>query len=82
MYGTPKDEIMRRLDKGRNIILDIDVQGGLQIKSAMPEAVLIFILPPSLAELRARLEGRNTEKQESVEKRLCKALNEIKLISE
>lgn len=82
MYGTPKDAIIRRLNKGRNIILDIDVQGGLQVKSAMPEAILIFILPPNLTELRKRLEGRKTEKQEIVEKRLGKALNEIKLIGE
>ncbi|HHW95336.1 MAG TPA: guanylate kinase [Mogibacterium sp.] len=82
MYGTPKDVIMRMLNKGRNMILDIDVQGALQVKSAMPEAILIFILPPSLAELRKRLEGRKTDKQDVIEKRLDKALNEIKLIGE
>ncbi len=82
MYGTPRDAVITRLSKGRNIILDIDVQGGLQVKSSMPEAILIFILPPSFAELRSRLEGRNTEEKEVVEKRLGKALNEIKLIGE
>ena len=75
-YGTPKDMVIKRLERGRNVLLDIDVQGGLQVKAVMPEAVLIFILPPSLAVLRSRLEGRGTEK------RLSKAVNEIKLIGE
>ena len=82
MYGTPKDAVIRRLEKGRNVILDIDVQGGLQVKAAMPEAVMIFILPPNMTELRSRLEGRKTDAQEVIEKRLGKALNEIKLIGE
>lgn len=81
-YGTPKDMVIKRLEKGRNVILDIDVQGGLQVRQAMPEAVLIFILPPSLTELRSRLEGRQTESQEAIEKRLGKAVNEIRLIGE
>ncbi|MBR7087722.1 MAG: guanylate kinase [Mogibacterium sp.] len=81
-YGTPKDMVLKRLERGRNVILDIDVQGGLQVKAAMPEAILIFILPPSLAVLRKRLEGRGTESAEIVEKRLSKAVNEIKLIGE
>ena len=82
LYGTPKDMVLNRLERGYNVILDIDVQGGLQVKKAMPEAVLIFILPPSLAELRKRLEGRGTEDAEKIEKRLGEALNEIKLIGE
>ncbi len=81
-YGTPKDMVLKKLEKGRNVILDIDVQGGLQVKTAMPDAVMIFILPPSLCELRKRLEGRNTETPEIVEKRLGKALNEIRFIGE
>lgn len=81
-YGTPKDMVMSRLERGRNVILDIDVQGGLQVKKAMPEAVLTFILPPSLQVLRARLEGRGTESREDIEKRLGQAVNEIKLIGE
>ena len=81
-YGTPKDMVMKRLERGRNVILDIDVQGGLHVREAMPEAVLIFILPPSLAELRQRLEGRKTEAPEIVEKRLSRALNEIKFLGE
>ena len=81
-YGTPKDMVLKRLERGRNVLLDIDVQGGLQVKAVMPEAVLIFILPPSLAVLRSRLEGRGTETQDVIEKRLSKAVNEIKLIGE
>ena len=81
-YGTPKDIVLKRLDKGRNVILDIDVQGSLQVKASMPEAVLIFILPPSLAVLRQRLEGRGTETQDKIEHRLSKAVNEIKFIGE
>lgn len=82
LYGTPKDMVLNRLERGRNVILDIDVQGGLQVKKAMPEAILVFILPPSLAELRRRLEGRGTETAEKIECRLGQALNEIRLIGE
>lgn len=81
-YGTPKDIVLKKLEKGRNVILDIDVQGGLQVKEAMPEAVLIFLLPPSLAALRSRLENRGTETPDKIEKRLNKALDEIKFIGE
>ena len=81
-YGTPKDIVMKKLEKGRNVILDIDVQGGLQVKAAMPEAVMIFLLPPSLTELRNRLVNRGTETPEKIEKRLSKAVDEIKFIGE
>ncbi|MBR0308546.1 MAG: guanylate kinase [Mogibacterium sp.] len=81
-YGTPKEMVLNRLERGRNVILDIDVQGGLQVRKAMPEAVLIFVLPPDMAELRKRLEGRGTETAENVEKRLGQALNEIRLMGE
>ena len=82
MYGTPKDAVLKKLERGRNVILDIDVQGGLQVKAAMPEAIMIFILPPDMDTLRARLTDRQTETAEVIEKRLGKALNEIKLIGE
>ena len=82
MYGTPRDMVEKQLAKGRNVILDIDVQGALQVKTAMPEAIMIFLLPPSLSELRARLEKRATEDPEIIEKRLSKALDEIRLIGE
>lgn len=82
LYGTPKDMVIKQLERGRNVILDIDVQGALQVKKAMPEAIMIFLLPPSLGELRKRLEGRGTDKADVIEKRLSGALSEIKLIGE
>ncbi|MDD5823913.1 MAG: guanylate kinase [Firmicutes bacterium] len=82
IYGTPKEAVIQRLERGRNVILEIDVQGGLQVKQSMPEAVLIFILPPSLAVLRERLVGRQTDTPEVIEKRLAEAINEIKLLGE
>lgn len=82
MYGTPKDAVIKKLERGRNVILDIDVQGGLQVKAAMPEAVMIFILPPDMEVLANRLRGRKTDSEEVIVKRLGQALNEIKLIGE
>lgn len=81
-YGTPRDAVMKRLDMKHNVLLEIDIQGGLQVKRSMPESVLIFILPPSLKVLKERLTGRGTDAPDVVEKRLAKALNEIKLIGE
>ena len=82
MYGTPKDAVIKKLEKGRNVILDIDVQGGLQVKKAMPEAIMIFLLPPDMSVLRERLVGRQTDDADIIEKRLGKALNEIRLMGE
>ena len=76
-YGTPKAPVEKRLAEGADIILDIDVQGGMNVRKAMPEAVLVFILPPSMKELRRRLENRGTDAQDVIEKRLAKALTEI-----
>lgn len=76
-YGTPKKEVLERLDEGIDVILEIDVQGALQIKEVYPDAILVFILPPSLTELRSRLEGRGTETQDVVERRLGEAVKEI-----
>ena len=81
-HGTPKDEVLKRLDRGRNVYLDIDVQGGLQVKNAYPEAVMVFILPPSLATLRERIIKRNADATDSIERRTKAALNEIKLVGE
>lgn len=81
-YGTPKDVVTKRLERGYNVILEIDVQGGLQIKELMPESILVFILPPSIKVLRERIEGRATDSKEVIEKRLAGALNEIKLLGE
>ncbi|MBR0104539.1 MAG: guanylate kinase [Firmicutes bacterium] len=76
-YGTPKKEIMERLDKGQNIILEIEVQGALQVKNEYPEAVLVFMIPPSAQELKKRLAGRGTETEEVILERLERALIEL-----
>ena len=81
-YGTPKMEVLELLDEGIDVLLEIDVQGALQIKEVYPEAVLVFILPPSMAELRARLTGRGTETQEVVERRLGEAAKEISYVKD
>jgi len=77
-YGTSRQEVNRVLSSGRHIILEIDWQGALQVKSTMPESQLIFILPPSLAALRERLINRNQDDQDTVERRLTGAMEEIK----
>jgi len=76
-YGTPRQPVLDALKEGKNVILEIEVQGALKVKSKYPEGVFIFVLPPSLEELRNRLEGRGTETKEVVEERLRTAINEI-----
>ena len=70
MYGTQKTYVQEKLAEGKKIILEIDTQGALNVKKVMPEAILIFILPPSYEELEARLRGRQTESEEAIQKRL------------
>ncbi len=81
-YGTPKSEVASRLGRGMNVLLDIDVQGAMNVKKQMPEGVFIFISPPSMEELRARLEGRGKDSTEDIERRLKNAEGEMKLIDE
>ena len=69
-YGTKKKYINQCLKEGKDIILEIDTQGALQVKKQMPEAVLIFICPPSIEALENRLRGRHTEDEETIQKRL------------
>lgn len=76
-YGTPRKYVLDKLDAGRNVILEIDVQGGMQIKQNFPHAVLVFILPPSMKELYNRLKNRSTETPELVAKRFNMARGEI-----
>ena len=76
-YGTPRGPVYERLERGENVILEIEVQGGLQIREKCPEAVLVFVLPPSFAELRRRLIGRQTEDMETVSRRLEAARTEM-----
>lgn len=76
-YGTPKDIVLDKLSGGYDVILEIEVKGAMQIRKAVPEAVLVFIAPPSMAELEKRLVGRGTEKIEVIKDRLKKAENEM-----
>ena len=77
-YGTKKKFINQCLEEGKNIILEIDTQGALKVKQQMPEAILIFICPPSLEALENRLRGRHTEDEETIQKRLMEVQEEIK----
>ena len=72
-YGTPLNKITERINRGEDILLEIDVQGALNVKKKFPEGVYIFLLPPSLDELKRRIEGRGTETSESLELRLANA---------
>jgi guanylate kinase len=76
-YGTGLKAVKEQLDSGVDVLLDIDVQGGVQIKNLVPEALLIFLLPPSMAELRRRLVNRATDGPDAIELRLAKAKHEI-----
>ena len=78
-YGTPLNKIEERLNRGEDILLEIDVQGALNVKQKCPEGVYIFLLPPSLEELKNRIEGRGTENPESLARRLKNAVAEIKI---
>ena len=75
-YGTPKEKVFETL-KEKNVLLEIEVEGAMQIKSRFPDAVLILLLPPSYKELRKRLYGRGTETPEVIEKRLAHAEYEL-----
>ncbi len=78
-YGTPKQKVLDRLEAGEDILLEIDTQGALNVMKVMPDGLFIFLLPPSLEELAARLKGRGTETEESLHRRLGAAVDEIKL---
>lgn len=79
-YGTPKDAVMKMIDSGRDVILEIEVQGAMQVRAHYPEAVLIFVVPPSMDELEARLRGRGTETDEVISNRLARSKEEFKYI--
>ena len=76
-YGTPRAEIEEMLDSGKNVVLEIEVQGAMKIREKCPDAVLIFNLPPSMEELENRLVGRNTDSADVIKKRLDTAVWEI-----
>ena len=81
-YGTLREEVERRLEEGRSVVLEIEVQGARQVRDAMPEAVQIFIAPPDERVLRERLEGRGTDSPEAIEQRLRTAEVELAARSE
>ncbi len=76
-YGTPKAPVEETLAQGKNIILDIEVQGALQVKEKMPEAIMIFVIPPDGTTLENRLRGRGTETEEVIAKRMARAREEL-----
>lgn len=76
-YGTPKAAILENLEQGYDVLLEIEMQGARQIKEVYPEGVFIFILPPSLDELKSRIVGRGTETEEQINKRFGSAFEEI-----
>jgi guanylate kinase len=76
-YGTPRKPVLDQIKRGYDIILDIDVVGCRQVKKAMPEAITIFIIPPSMEELEIRLRTRNTDTEEKILKRLERAKTEL-----
>jgi len=80
LYGTPRQWVEENLGRGEDVILKIDVQGGLNVKRAMPAAVMVFLVPPSLEELEKRLRSRNTDSDEDVARRLLNARKELEQI--
>lgn len=77
-YGTPRSKVEDQLESGRDLILEIDVQGAAQVKARLPEAILIFIEPPSMAVLEERLRRRQTEAEEEVQRRVADAYDELR----
>ena len=76
-YGTPKAPVLKCIENGQDMLIEVDVNGAVQIREKMPEVVSIFVLPPSLEVLKKRLTGRGTDAQEVIDKRLNEALREI-----
>ena len=81
-YGTPREPVLKWMEEGYNVILEIDVNGAFKVKKKMPEAIMIFMLPTSFDVLRHRLEKRGTETEEVIEKRVKQAAREIKFAKE
>ena len=80
LYGTPKSYVDEQIKKGKFVVLEIDVNGALQVKNKISNCILIFVIPPTLDELKKRLIGRNTETSQKIIDRLDRAKEEIKLI--
>ncbi len=76
-YGTPKEEVLKHLNNGEDVLLEIEMEGAMKVKEKFPAAICIFIMPPSMRELKKRLEGRGTETKEKVLERFTKAYQEV-----
>lgn len=81
-YGTPREYVENQLAEGKDVILEIEIQGALKVKKKFPTALLLFVMPPGVEELRRRLEGRGTESSEVIRKRLSRAAEEAAGIEE
>ena len=81
-YGTPLKQALEAVNAGKNLILELEVEGAINVKKLFPEAVLIMILSPSFAEQEARLRGRGTETEEVIQKRLNRTKEEVPLLGE
>lgn len=79
-YGTPREFVEKTLSEGKDIILEIEVQGALKVKDKFPEGVFVFLMPPSLNELKQRIVGRGTESQATIDHRLSVAVDEMNLL--
>ncbi|MFE4711803.1 guanylate kinase [Bacillus sp. FJAT-27264] len=79
-YGTPRDFVERTLESGKDIILEIEVQGALKVKEKFPEGIFVFLLPPSMDELKDRIRGRGTEHPDVINHRMSVAEDEISLM--
>jgi len=82
LYGTPKKPLQEALEKGLAALVDVDVQGAMQIRESFPEALLVFIKPPSMEVLERRLRSRGTESEEAIERRLTLARREMEYLPE
>ena len=76
-YGTPKPYVQKLLDEGKDVLLEIDIQGALQIKKVFPGGVFVFVVPPSLEELSARIYKRGTDREDVIRQRLAAATHEL-----
>ena len=82
LYGTPREPVLAQLERGNHVLLDIENEGARQVKHAYPQAVLVFVLPPSMDELERRLRGRGDTSQQDIERRLRIAQDQIADASE
>ena len=80
-YGTPISEVNRLIEEGKNVLLEIEVQGAQQVQEKCPDAISIFVIPPSMEELERRIRGRGSEPEEVIQERLAKAEKEMKMVN-